>query len=299
MSKGRVGLVVSAVVLAVLMALLPKVIINKDKDGGLTADAGSAAPKVDDHDPNHPGHEDHAEETATPAGPSSANAHIVASPAQNAEIAELTAKYNRESNVLAKGKVADELAKKYAAIAKHDSAGYYYEQLAIARPGEKSFEKAADAYFEAATFAATQERTALFGQKAQQLYQKVLKNNPTNLDAKLNLAMVYIAGETPMQGITLLREVIAADPKNEKALYNMGVLSIQSTQYDKAVERFRELLVVNPKHVEGTFYLGVALDETGKKQEAQKAFLRVKELSNNPEVLASVDSYLQKLKSAK
>jgi Flp pilus assembly protein TadD len=73
---------------------------------------------------------------------------------------------------------------------------------------------------------------------------------------------------------------------------------MQSNQYDKAVDRFRELLAVNPAHVDGTFYLGVALAETGKKQEAQKAFLRVKELSKEPEVQASVDSYLEKLKSA-
>lgn len=297
MSKGRIALVVSAVVLVVLMALLPKVIINKDKDGGLTASGANVEPAEEMHDPNHEGHEDHAEPAAaTPGNP--AAAHVTATPAQQKEIAELAAKFNRESNPQAKGKIADELAQKYAAIAKHDSAGYYYEQLAQVRPGEKSFQKAADQYYEAATFAASQERTALFGQKAQNLYQQVLKNNPANLDAKMNLAMTYIAGETPMQGITLLREVIAADPKNEKALYNMGVLSIQSTQYNKAVERFQELLVVNPKHVEGTFYLGVALAETGKKQEAQKAFLRVKELSDNPEVQASVDSYLQKLNGA-
>ncbi|WP_242693443.1 tetratricopeptide repeat protein [Sabulibacter ruber] len=292
MSKGRIALVLSAVVLAVLMALLPKVIINKDSKGEFASNGATANRDQSSHDPNHEGHEDHAGEAAP------ADAHVEASPAQLKEIAELRSKFTRESNPQTKGKLADELAQKYAAIAKHDSAGYYYEQVAQVRPGEKSLQKAADQYFEAFTFAATQERSQELGNKAQGLYEQVLKNNPTNLDAKTNLAMTFISSSTPMRGITLLREVIAADPKNEKALFNLGVLSIQSNQYDKAVDRFQELLAVNPNHVEGTFYMGVALAETGKKPEAQKAFLKVKQISKDPEVQASVDSYLQRLNSA-
>ncbi|MBC3540464.1 tetratricopeptide repeat protein [Rufibacter sp. H-1] len=275
------------------MALLPKVIINKDKKGEFAANGANANAAQSTHDPNHEGHEDHAQEAATPT-----DAHVVATPAQLKEIADLRNKFSRESNAQAKGKLADELAQKYAAVAKHDSAGYFYEQVAQARPGEKSFQKAADQYFQAFTFAATQERSQELGSKAQGLYEQVLKNNPTNLDAKTNLAMTYISSSTPMRGITLLREVISADPKNEKALFNLGVLSIQSNQYDKAVERFQELLVVNPNHVEGTFYMGVALAETGKKAEAQKSFLKVKQISKDPEVQASVDSYLQRLNGA-
>ncbi|KAA6431217.1 tetratricopeptide repeat protein [Rufibacter glacialis] len=277
------------------MALLPKVIINKDKKGEFAANGAAAPAAQPDHDPNHEGHEDHATETK-PAAP--ADAHVMATPAQLKEIADLRIKFNQAGAGQGKSKLAEELAVKYAAIAKHDSAGYFYEQVAQVRPGEKSFQKAADEYFEAFTFAATQERSQELGAKAQGLYEQVLKNNPTNLEAKTNLAMTYISSSTPMKGVTLLREVIAADPKNEKALFNMGLLSIQSTQYEKAVDRFRELLAVNPNHIEGTFYLGVALAETGKKVEAQKSFMKVKEISKNPEVQASVDSYLEKLKSA-
>ncbi|QHL87767.1 tetratricopeptide repeat protein [Nibribacter ruber] len=297
MSKGRVALVISAIVLVVVLALLPKVIINKDKKGTFAAD-GTAAPVAQEHDPNHPGHEDHAEEAAAPMPGNPAEAHAAATPAQLKEIAELRTKFNRESNSQAKAQTATQLGEKFANISKYDSAGYFFEQAALARPGEKSYQKAADQYFEAFTFAATQDRSQTMGQKARELYEKVLKNNPANLDAKTNTAMTYIASDNPMKGVTLLREVIATDPKNEKALFNLGVLSMQSNQYDKAVERFRELVMVNPSHVDGNFYLGVSLAETKQKGEAQKAFARVKELSKDPEVLASVDSYLQKMNNA-
>ncbi|GAA4311531.1 tetratricopeptide repeat protein [Nibribacter koreensis] len=298
MSKGRLALILSAVVLVVVLALLPKVIINKDKKGTFAADGTAAPVAQQDHDPNHEGHEDHAEEApaAMPGNPQ--EAHAAATPAQLKELAELRTKYNGESNNLAKAQLATQLGEKFAKISKYDSAGYFYEQAALARPGEKSYQKAADQYFEAFSFAATQERSQALGLKARELYEKVLKNNPSNLDAKTNTAMTYIASDNPMKGVTLLREVIATDPKNEKALFNLGVLSMQSNQYDKAVERFRELTMVNPSHIDGNFYLGVSLAETKQKAEAQKAFARVKELSKDPEVLASVDSYLQKMNSA-
>jgi tetratricopeptide (TPR) repeat protein len=297
MSKGRVALIISAVLLVVVLALLPKVIINKDKKGTFAAD-GTAAPVAQaDHDPNHEGHEDHAEAPAAKPG-NPKEAHAAATPAQLKELAELRAKFNRESNSQAKGQLATQLGEKFANISKYDSAGYFYEQAALVRPGEKSYQKAADQYFEAFSFAATQERSQAMGQKARELYEKVLKNNPSNLDAKTNTAMTYIASDNPMKGVTLLREVIATDPKNEKALFNLGVLSMQSNQYDKAVERFRELTLVNPNHIDGNFYLGVSLAETKQKAEAQKAFAKVKQLSKDPEVLASVDSYLQKMNSA-
>ncbi|HLK96805.1 MAG TPA: tetratricopeptide repeat protein, partial [Hymenobacter sp.] len=219
----------------------------------------------------------------------------VIAPAQRREIDALVAKYSAEKNPIAKLRVASDLASKYRAIEKFDSAGYYLEQLAQARPGEQAWKRAADAYFEAFSFAATQERQQQLGAKCQELYGKVLKNNPENLEAKTNLGMAFMAGDNPVQGVVLLREVLVADPRNEQAMYNLGLLSMQSSQYDKAVERFRELTKVNPENVNGQFYLGVALAQTGAKADARKAFEKAKSLSTDPGLTASVDEQLQKL----
>lgn len=295
-------LILLAVALALVagLFLLPKVIV-KPKDskgdlaqtatGGANRDKGATAAagaELDEH--GHPAGS-HDEPGATPEQP-----HMTVAPAQRQEINGLLAKYAAEKEPMAKLRVASDLAIKYKAIEKHDSAGYYLEQLAQARPGEQAWKRAADAYFEAFSFAATQERQKLLGAKCQELYGKVLKNNPENLDAKTNLGMAFMAGENPVQGVVLLREVLAVDPKNEKAIYNMGVLSMQSSQFDKAVERFQELTKVNPENVNGQFYLGVALAETGAKEEARKAFEKAKSLSTDPGLTASVDEQLQKLK---
>jgi tetratricopeptide (TPR) repeat protein len=294
-------LILLAVALALVagLFLLPKVIVKpKEGKGELAQDAartanrdnGAAAPSVgglDEHGHAASSHEG----GATPEQP-----HMTIAPAQRQELNTLLAKYKAAPDPMAKLRVASDLAIKYKAVEKFDSAGYYLEMLAQARPGEQAWQRAADAYFEAFSFAATQERQKQFAAKCQELYGKVLKNNPENLDAKTNLGMAFMASANPVQGVVLLREVLATDPRNEKAIYNLGVLSMQSNQYEKAVERFRELTKVNPSNVEGQFYLGVALAETGQKEDARAAFQKAKSLSTDPGLTASVDEQLQKLK---
>jgi tetratricopeptide (TPR) repeat protein len=278
--------------LAVLLYSLPKVIIDKDKKNNFSGTAAANRDKAAGGE-DHTGH-GHAEGE----GHDEANAaHVEATPKQLNELAALRKEYRQANNEATRLKLANDLAGKFAEASKYDSAGYYYEQVAAIRPGEKIFQKAADQYFEAFSFAATPDRAQELGLKARNLYDKVLKNNPTNLDAKTNMAMTYIAmGEAPMQGINLLREVIATDPNNEKALFNLGILSIQSGQYDKAIERFRHLTQLNPEHVQGTFYLAVSLAESGNKAEAKQVFFKARKLDADPGFQASVDNELAKLK---
>ena len=195
--------------------------------------------------------------TATENNGPAAAPHTSATTVQRQELARLLAEYKAAPDAAGRAKVATTLAQRYNSVERFDSAGYYLEQVALARPTAQNWQQAADAYFQAFSFAATDERVKLLGGKARELYGKVLKDQPGNLDAKTNLGMAYMASANPVQGISLLREVLEADPRNEKALYNMGILAVQSNQYDKAVTRFQELVKVNPKNVNGQFYLGV------------------------------------------
>lgn len=285
-------LLAAALLLVIGLFLLPKVIVKPKEGKGELAqnaartanrDNGAAAPSTA------------SVETGQPAGATPEQPHMSIAPKQRQEISALTAKYTAEKDPIARLRVASELAYKYKAVEKFDSAGYFLEQLAQARPGEQTWKRAADAYFDAFTFATTQERQKLLGAKCQELYGKVLKNNPENLDAKTNLGMAFMASENPVQGVVLLREVLVADPRNEKAIYNLGLLSMQSNQYEKAVERFRELTKVNPDNVNGQFYLGVALAQTGSTADAKIALEKAKSLSTDPGLTAAVNEQLQKL----
>ncbi|MCI1190064.1 tetratricopeptide repeat protein [Hymenobacter sp. DH14] len=295
-------LVAAALVLAGGLFVLPKGIMKpKESKSELSKDAAATANR-DGGGMATNGSKTEASSGPVPAtatdnnGPNAAAPHTTTSPAQRQELTRLLAEYKAAPNAAAKATVATTLARRYNSVERFDSAGYYLEQVALSKPSAQNWQQAADAYFQAFSFAATDERVKLLGGKARELYAKVLKEQPGNLDAKTNLGMAYMASDNPVQGISYLREVLEADPRNEKALYNMGILAVQSNQYDKAVTRFQDLVKVNPKNVNGQFYLGVTLARTGAKEEAKKAFLTAKSLSNDPSLAASVEEEIAKLK---
>ncbi|HEX8507780.1 MAG TPA: tetratricopeptide repeat protein [Hymenobacter sp.] len=271
---------------------------NRDGGGPATngskteASSGPVPATATDNGGAHSDDDGHDHSASAPA----AAPHTTATPAQRQELTRLLAEYKAAPDAATRATVATTLARRYDGVERFDSAGYYLEQVALTRPSAQAWQRAADAYFQAFSFAASDERVKLLGGKARELYGKVLKTEPGNLDAKTNLGMAYMASEDPVQGVTLLREVLEADPRNEKALYNMGILAVQSNQYDKAVKRFQDLVKVNPKNVNGQFYLGVTLARTGAKEEAKAAFLAAKGLSNDPALAASVDEEIAKLK---
>ncbi|AWM34579.1 hypothetical protein DDQ68_18405 [Hymenobacter nivis] len=234
--------------------------------------------------------------TTSPEGPTAAAPHTAATPVQRQELNRLLGQFTKAGTSAQKAEAATLLARRYENVQRFDSAGYYYEQVAAAQPGPQALQQAADAYFQAFSFASSDERIKLLGGKARDLYTKVLAKSPDNLDAKTNLGMTYMASDNPVKGVTLLREVLAADPKNERALYDLGILAVQSNQYDKAVERFQQLVKVNPKNVNAQFYLGVTSARTGAKEQARAAFLTAKSLSADPALAASVEEELAKLK---
>lgn len=259
-----------------------------NRDGGGMATNGS---KADASSGPRPA------ETAT-IGPNEASPaaapHTQATASQRHELNDLLAQY-KAAPVATRLAVATKLAASYTTVQRFDSAGYYLATVAQAKPSEKAWQQAADAYFQAYSFASSEERKKMLGTRARELYDNVLTTNPNNLDAKTNLGMAYMSSDNPVKGISLLREVLAQDPKNEKVLYNLGVLAIQSNQFDKAAERFAQLIKVNPNNVEGQFYLGVTLARTNRVAEAKAAFLKAKSLSQDPALAASVDEELAKL----
>jgi len=273
-----------------------KAALNQDaartanRDGGGMATNGSKADASSGPRPAETG-------TVAGAGASAAAApHTQATAAQRQELNTLLAQH-RAAPASGRNQVATTLAARYATVQRFDSAGYYLAGVATAKPSEKAWQQAADAYFQAYSFAASAERKKMLGDRARELYDNVLHANPNNLDAKTNLGMAYMSSDNPVKGIGLLREVLEQDPKNEKVLYNLGILAIQSNQYDKAVERFSQLVQVNPKNVEGQFYLGVTLARTNRGEAARAAFQKARSLSSDPALAASVDEELAKLKN--
>ena len=192
--------------------------------------------------------------------------------------------------------IGEDLIAAFRNLTRYDSAAHYADLLAVEQPSERAMLRAGDAYFEAYTFAIDEQKIARLGQKARDYYQKALAKNPNLLSAKANMAMTYVNTPTPMQGITLLRDVLQQDPTNELALFNLGLLSMRSNQYGRAIERFRQILVNNPSSRKAQFYLGVSLAEAGQKDEAKQVLAQVKKQEKDPQILAAVREYEDRLR---
>lgn len=205
---------------------------------------------------------------------------------------EWQANVSNEKNAI----FADSLASLYRQSSRFDSAGWFSEEAAKVFNTPESWIKTGDDYYQAYTLAIDESKQDAYAVKARSFYQKVMDENPSNLEVKTKMAMTYLSSSNPMQGITMLREVLRKDPQNELALFNMGMLSIQSRQFDKAVERLSQLVKINPTHIQGQLLLGIAYMNMGDNDHAREQFNLVKEMDKDPAVQATVDSYLNELK---
>lgn len=212
---------------------------------------------------------------------------------------DLTKSYLSVSDKKKKINFADSLSTMFRKVNKYDSSAKYLGEIARLEPTKLNIVRAGDAYFDASTFAIDQNKSADLGEKAKSYYKEVLDKEPGDLEVKTKYAKTFFGGSDPqntMQGVRILKEVISKDPDNEGALFALGTLSIQSQQFDKAVGRFEALVNKNPKHMEGQFWLGFSYMKLGEKKKAKEAFEKTKQLSNDPEVNATVDAYLKELK---
>ena len=266
-----------AVVAAVVLFTLPRVVVdNEGRDNNLESRQKTAPTAEVDATAGSPHLPEISEETL-------------------AEINQLRENYLNNENTEKSTIFADSLISVFARNEWYDSAAFYAGQLAEASSNGNSDEKALKLYYQAFTFALDENRARMLGEKVRYFGEAVLSQNPDDFEAKSMMAMTYLATAEPMKGIQMLREVVEEDENNELAIYNLGLVSMQSGHYDKAVDRFKKVVDLNPDHLQAQFFLGVSYFETGKKAKARQQFERIQSLSNDPEVVANAENYLNKL----
>jgi len=269
MLKTRIILVLVSCALVFALFKLPKVVVENDQANvGSTTDSASQQTQI------------HTE----------APAEITES------IRNLRGQFSVNSKNEKNAIFADSLASLYSDAGKFDSAAWFAERAAEFFNNTESWIKAGDQYYQAFNFALETSKQSQYAARAQSFYNRVLAQNPQNLDVKTKLAMTHLNESNPMKAIGMLREVLAQDPKNELALYNMGMLSIQSGQHERAIERLEELVGINPRNTQAQLLLGIAYMNAGQKNKAKEQFNKVKLLDDDPSVQAAVESYLKDLK---
>ena len=214
---------------------------------------------------------------------------------QRSAIGSLKEGFDTEVNPEKSANFADSLAGMFSSLNYLDSAAYYYGVAADSEPIMERWLKAGEGYFEAYSFAVDGQQQQQFGEQARKYFNLALERDTMLYDVKAKVALTYLPNQ-PMQAVLLLRNVVENDPDNRLGLYNLGLLSLQSQQFDKAVERFEALTESHPAYLEGQFYLGVSYFENKEMEKAKVQFEKVKQMDPDPEVVVTVDEYLEKLK---
>ncbi len=211
------------------------------------------------------------------------------------QISELETALKSAASANQKLELQKQLAQKWDDVNQPVPSALYYEAIAQKESTYANWLKAGDLFTIA--YQGTQDTLIqpALTQKATNAYQKAMNLQPNSLDAKTGLGVALVSGTpNPMQGIQLLLSVVKEDPKNIKANLNLGLFSMKSGQYDKAINRFKTVLDQKPDP-ESWFYLASSYENLGMKSEAIAAYEKSKELAANPALTKFIDQKVQEL----
>ena len=268
MRKSQIFLLLGAVALFATLSVLPRNVV--DNEGGEMTSS-----------------------EATKEGDESEEAHEPLSGEMQRQFTALKSKYETASSENDKSIMLDSLIDFLVANNRIDSAAVYAESFASSYPSWETRKKAADLYFDAFTFALSAEKTKRLGEKATEMYAELLNEKPDSIDLAVKMGVVKVSSGKPMDGILAIRQIFEDHPENQLAIYYLGTFAIRSNQFDKAIERFTELKRLNPESLEAEFYLGVSYFQLGDTERAMQIFQSIKARTNDPNIIASVNSYLQ------
>jgi cytochrome c-type biogenesis protein CcmH/NrfG len=194
-------------------------------------------------------------------------------------------------------KLQQQLAKQWDDDNQPAPAAFYYQALARKQNKAEDWLNAGNRFNDAYKLTQDTLLQPAFVSNAAEAFQNALKLQPESLAGKTGLGIAYVNGAAgPMQGIALLLEVVKKDPKNWNANLNLGMFAMKSGQYEKAVTRFKTLLAQKTE-LEPTFYLAESYKQLGMKKEAIDAYQKCKEMMPDPVFGQRIDEYIKELKN--
>ena len=197
---------------------------------------------------------------------------------------------NTEKLVLQKA-----LAQKWDDVNEPAPAAFLWEQIASTENSYKNWLTAGNYFTDAYNNCKDSTVLPTFVGKAINAYVKALVINTKSLEAKSGLGAAYVTeGKNPMQGIQLLLGVVKEDPENLNANMNLGLFSMKSGQFEKAINRFKTVISIK-ESPEVYFYLGTSYENLGDNSDAIIAYTKSKELAADPGLAKFVDKKIKEL----
>ncbi len=99
-------------------------------------------------------------------------------------------------------------------------------------------------------------------------YLRQVRLDPTNQDARFNLAQVYQRQGKLEIAIEEYSKLLESSPNSVEAHFQMGVCLGKLGKTDQAIEMFRRVIELEPEHAASNYHLGLYLSQTNELDEA-------------------------------
>ncbi len=90
-------------------------------------------------------------------------------------------------------------------------------------------------------------------------YKEILRKDPNNLQALINIANLYFDTRQDLLAIENYRKALAIDPGNANVRTDMALCYRRTGNTDKAIEELKKAISMNPRHAQSRYNLGSIL----------------------------------------
>ncbi len=90
-------------------------------------------------------------------------------------------------------------------------------------------------------------------------YKEILKKDPNNLQAIVNVGNLYFDTRQDFLAIEHYRKALSIDPGNANVRTDLAVCYRRTGSPDKAIEELKKAISMNPRHAQARYNLGVIL----------------------------------------
>jgi len=131
-----------------------------------------------------------------------------------------------------------------------------------------------------------------------QTLKEIVKKDPKNLPAWMELGNLYFDSDQPKEAIEAYSRYLAVKPDNPDVRTDMGIMYRKLGQFDKALEEFRKAAHSDPKHVNSRYNIGlVLLHDKQDMKGAIKAWEEYLKVDPNSERAQRIRAQIEKMKA--
>jgi cytochrome c-type biogenesis protein CcmH/NrfG len=128
--------------------------------------------------------------------------------------------------------------------------------------------------------------------------EKVVANDPRNLQAWTMLANDYYDTDQPQKAISAYGKALELDPRNPNLLTDQGVMYKRVGWYDKALANFEKAQKLDPKHLQSLYNIGIIYAEDLKQPDkALKTWIHYLELDSTSPAAQQVKRSIGQVKA--